>query len=107
MKMSIDLSGMSMNDLLELEKNVQKAKAALEKKRVLEARKAIESAAREYGLTVDEVLGASASAGSAQKGAPRYANPDNPEQTWTGRGRQPAWYKAAIAAGTDPATLEI
>ncbi|MEE4292289.1 MAG: H-NS histone family protein [Cycloclasticus sp.] len=105
--MSIDLSKMSMDDLIELEKNVQKAKAALEKKRVIEARKAIENAAREYGLTVDEVLGSSATTGSAPKGAPRYVNPDDPDQTWTGRGRQPAWYKAAIAAGTDPATLEI
>lgn len=32
---------------------------------------------------------------------PRYRNPENPEQTWTGRGKQPAWLHAAIAAGAD------
>lgn len=105
--MTIDLSQMSMDELIALEKDVQKAKASFEKKRVTEARKAIENAAREYGLTVEEVLGANSASGSTQKGAPKYANPENPEQTWTGRGRQPAWYKAAIEAGQSPEALEI
>lgn len=105
--MTIDLSNMSMDELVALEKDVQKAKASFEKKRVIEARKAIENAAKEYGLTVEEVLGANAGGGSAQKGAPKYANPENADQTWTGRGRQPAWYKAAIEAGQEPEALEI
>ena len=32
---------------------------------------------------------------------PRYRNPDDHDQTWTGRGKQPAWLHAAIAAGAD------
>lgn len=34
---------------------------------------------------------------------PKYRNPANPEQTWTGRGKKPGWMSDALAAG---ATLE-
>lgn len=30
---------------------------------------------------------------------PRYRNPENPEQTWTGRGKQPEWLYQQIATG--------
>ncbi|MGZ9032950.1 MAG: H-NS histone family protein [Rhodospirillales bacterium] len=30
---------------------------------------------------------------------PKYRNPDNPEETWSGRGRQPRWVQAALAEG--------
>ena len=28
--------------------------------------------------------------------APKYQNPEDPAQTWTGRGRQPGWFAAAL-----------
>jgi DNA-binding protein H-NS len=34
------------------------------------------------------------------KVAPKYRNPTNAEQTWTGRGISPAWVKALKDAGT-------
>lgn len=37
---------------------------------------------------------------------PKYRNPDNPGETWTGRGRQPKWLAAKIAAGTDLESLK-
>ena len=33
------------------------------------------------------------------KVAPKYRNPADPSQTWSGRGRQPRWFKAAIRKG--------
>ncbi|MDD3447833.1 MAG: H-NS histone family protein [Gammaproteobacteria bacterium] len=30
---------------------------------------------------------------------PKYRNPDNAKETWTGRGKQPRWVGAAIASG--------
>ncbi|HTQ07400.1 MAG TPA: H-NS histone family protein [Polyangiaceae bacterium] len=30
---------------------------------------------------------------------PKYRNPRNPAQTWSGRGAQPLWVKDALAAG--------
>jgi len=39
---------------------------------------------------------------AANKGkvAPKYRNPANPDQTWTGRGRTPDWAQALKNAGT-------
>ena len=33
------------------------------------------------------------------KVAPKYRNPANPKETWTGRGKQPRWLAAATAKG--------
>src|SRR5206468_7350413 len=30
---------------------------------------------------------------------PKYRNPDNPSETWSGRGRQPRWLVAQLRAG--------
>jgi DNA-binding protein H-NS len=34
-----------------------------------------------------------------KKVEPRYRNPANVEETWTGRGKQPRWLAAQLAAG--------
>lgn len=31
--------------------------------------------------------------------APKYRNPDNPSEIWSGRGREPRWLQHQIAAG--------
>ena len=36
---------------------------------------------------------------AGRKVAPKYRDPANPTQTWTGRGRTPAWVQALQAAG--------
>jgi DNA-binding protein H-NS len=40
------------------------------------------------------------SALAGKKVAPKYRNPANHEQTWTGRGVSPTWVQALKAAGT-------
>ena len=49
--------------------------------------------AKDHGLSLDEVFGK----GRKGKGsvAPKYRDPKNPENTWTGRGRMPLWMVAA------------
>lgn len=56
----------------------------------------------EYGLTAADLAGKASSAkASATKGAkvaPKYRNAATGE-TWSGRGLQPKWLKAALASG--------
>lgn len=103
--MAIDLAGMSKAELLQLQKDVAAALKNVEVKTRQEARLAAEKAAAEFGFSLDEVLGAGK--GKKPAGAAKYRNPKNPEQTWTGRGRKPAWLNEAIAAGVDISDLEI
>jgi len=72
--------------------------------------------AKQAGLTAADIAqalssGKAAKAGKAPKAAkkgalagkkvaPKYRNPANPEQTWTGRGVSPTWVQALKAAGT-------
>ena len=47
------------------------------------------------------------SARAESTGVAKYRNPENPEQTWTGRGRKPAWFTELVDAGISVASLEI
>ncbi|SIN78862.1 DNA-binding protein H-NS [Vannielia litorea] len=105
--MAISLKGMSRKELEKLKADVDKAleKAAEEDKKA--AMVAAEKAARAHGFSLDELTGATPKRGrkpgakkaSGPKGAPKYANPADKSQTWTGRGRQPAWIKDGLNAG--------
>jgi DNA-binding protein H-NS len=44
---------------------------------------------------------------AGKKVAPKYRNPANPEQTWTGRGVSPTWVQELKAAGTLDAALIV
>jgi DNA-binding protein H-NS len=107
-----DYETMSRKELMSLRANIDKAIAAVGDRERRSALKAAEAAAREHGYTLDELadlMGGSkgrsrraAGAGASSSGpanAPRYRNPDNPEQTWSGRGRRPRWLHDAEAAG--------
>jgi DNA-binding protein H-NS len=50
---------------------------------------------------------AEAAPSSRRKVAPKYRNPDNAGETWTGRGRQPRWVRAALAEGRTLADLAV
>ncbi|MBL3705576.1 H-NS histone family protein [Sulfitobacter sp. BDSS02] len=66
--------------------------------------KAAQKAAAEFGFSLEDLTGKTT---SNKASSAKFAHPENPETTWTGRGRQPAWYKELIEAGTDPNTLLI
>lgn len=102
--MPIDLDSMSKEELVALRKNVDKALASFEKRQREAALAAAQKAAQEHGFSLDEILGKKA---AGKTSVPKYRNPEDPSQTWTGRGRQPAWYKAAIEAGKSPEELAI
>lgn len=38
---------------------------------------------------------------------PKYRNPDNPNDVWSGRGKPPNWYKSAIESGMNKADMLI
>jgi DNA-binding protein H-NS len=91
------LEKMSLKDLLALD---VKLKAAIDEKRVIERhemRAKMEEMARASGFSVGELFGGGKGKGS--KVPPKYRNPKDPSQTWTGRGRRPNWM---TGAGGDP-----
>jgi DNA-binding protein H-NS len=75
--------------------------------------KKVQKLANDAGVPLSELLGAKlpkatkapkAAApkkprGSKGKVAPKYSNPADASQTWTGRGRQPLWVSGYVASG--------
>jgi DNA-binding protein H-NS len=111
--MANDLKSMSKKQLEKLQKDVQKALKSIQTKEKREAKKAAERAAAKFGFSLSELTDAGTAKPGRKKSGPKtvgkakFANPDDPKQTWTGKGRQPTWYKAAMDAGKDPKSLEI
>lgn len=102
----IDLEKMSRDELTQLRKDIDKAIKSFEKRQRKEALAAAEAAAREKGFSLAQLNGGTA---KKPRGAapPKYRHPENPSVTWSGRGRQPAWYKELIKAGTPEEDLLI
>ncbi|MEL6689014.1 MAG: H-NS histone family protein [Pseudomonadota bacterium] len=94
---NIDLTGMSKGELQKLRKEVDKAITNFDARAKQDALAVLESKAKELGFSLSELTGSVKKSKSINP--PKYRNPSNSDQTWTGRGRQPQWIKEAIAAG--------
>ena len=92
------LDRLSIEELRALRKDVDRAIASFEQRRRDAARAAAEEAVRAHGLKLSDLMGASLRA-KGQSAPAKYANPDNAAETWSGRGRRPAWVTAALEAG--------
>lgn len=94
--MSIELNSLSLSELRDLKNKVERAITSFEDRRRKEALAAVEVAAREHGFNLAELTGLKA---TKQKGAAKYANPADPNQTWSGRGRKPRWVAEYLESG--------
>ena len=111
----MDLSTLNIDQLKDL---LRKVPAEI-KRRTEEATNAARDAAieklkalaREHGYSLEELAGTKktrkASSGARKPVAPKYANPSNPSETWTGRGRKPLWVQAALNQGKSLESLLI
>ena len=106
----MDLSSLTLAQLKDLEKRIPveiKRREAEEKANVLNALKKL---AESHGFNLDQLLAQSAATGSKIKGAkvpPKYRHPQQPELTWTGRGRQPQWVAGWLAQGNTLESITI
>ncbi len=100
-----DLDALTLDELKSLQKDVAKAITSFEARQKAEARLAAEAVAREAGFSLQELL-EGAPKGKAPV-APKYRHPENPELTWSGRGRKPNWFVAALEQGKTPEDMLI
>ena len=101
--MSNDLENLSEEELAEVIANAQRALKEIQHGKRKEVFAQIRQLAASVGVTV-EIQDADKPAGSRRGGkvAPKYRNPDNFEETWTGRGMKPRWLQAQIELGRSP-----
>lgn len=104
--LNIDLHSLSLKELKELQSQVAKTIAGYEDRRKREALAELEEKARAMGFSLAELTGATA----IRKRSPsvaKYANPANKADTWSGRGRKPRWFLAAMQAGKSVDELAV
>ncbi|MFN7002889.1 MAG: H-NS family nucleoid-associated regulatory protein [Roseinatronobacter sp.] len=102
----VDLAEMSLEDLKKLQKDVAKAIETYEERTLKEVRAKMDAIARDHGYTLEKVLAHTPTV-SRKPVAPKYANPADKSQTWTGRGRKPKWVADALAGGKTLEDLAI
>lgn len=105
--MNIDLLSLSLKELKELQSQVAKTIANFEDRKKLEARSELEARARELGFSLSDLAAVAAVGRKRGVAAPKYKNPANPSDTWTGRGRKPRWFAEALKAGKSADSMAI
>jgi len=99
--MTTDLKTLSPKELLALIASASAQMHVAQASQVQTIRQKIEALLRSSDLTLDEVYPSGGKKAAAKKGgkgsvAPKYQNPSDPSQTWSGRGRQPVWFAKAL-----------
>jgi DNA-binding protein H-NS len=92
-----DLDRMSFRELQDLEVKLRKAKASAQDKSRSEVRQKVEAIIVAAGFKVTDIFGGRG--GKGRTVAAKYVNPDDPSETWTGRGRKPRWLSAKLKDG--------
>jgi DNA-binding protein H-NS len=92
----MNLKSMTIDALVGLKGRIDAVLAS----KVSEERRALESElAKLTRYDNSGVRSKSAGRGARGKVAPKYRNPENPSETWAGRGLKPRWLAAAIKSG--------
>ena len=110
---STDLSKLSIEELESLVKDAQAeitARREAERERVFGQMREL---AASLGLTLEDVVRQQRKGGAAKGAAvaggvqPKYRHPSDPNQTWSGRGKRPAWVAEALASGKSLEELAV
>lgn len=118
----MDINSLSQKELVNLISEANKRKKVLAKRKPInQVRAAVNRIVRGSGYTMEELFGTKSTstkrvaktAGTAKKAKagskvpPKYRNPSNPAETWTGRGKHPRWLAAFVAQGRDASDFLI
>lgn len=90
------LEKMTVKELNELKHRIESMIVVKQDRERIEVREKIQAMAKEHGFEVTELFSGRGKGGKGKaSGAVKYHNPDNVNQTWSGRGRKPNWINEA------------
>lgn len=101
MNKKIDLDAMSVDEMWRLHEKIGHVLSVrlTSEKRELEKRLGQLRRENEVHSAPAEALGASRERRKYPRVYPKYRNPNEPSETWSGRGKQPRWLVAALKTG--------
>lgn len=95
----VKVDDLTLKDITSLEKELQKAKAQVRDRERKALKKKIDALLEGTGFTIFDLYGVGGKKKGKTVSVARYANPDDPSDTWTGRGRKPNWVLAQLDKG--------
>src|SRR3954451_19330355 len=101
MNKKIDLDGMSVDEMWRLHEKIGQVLSVrlTSEKRELEKRLAQLRRENEMHAAPTEASGLSRERRKYPRVYPKYRNPNEPSEPWSGRGKQPRWLVAALKTG--------
>jgi DNA-binding protein H-NS len=107
--MAVDIKSLNHNQLNDLINKAQLRQTELRKEKVVKIREKVHALIKAEGYTFDDIFGARPAKAKRTTGVvkPKFQNPANPEQTWSGRGKRPRWFNEALKAGKKDKDLLI
>lgn len=107
--MAIDITKLNRKQLDTLRNKIDSRETEMRETTLKDLRARINTMVKKEGFTLDEVLGRRGKRAGKRTGKvpPKYENPKDPSQTWSGRGKRPNWFKAALASGNKESDLLI
>ena len=114
--MAVDLKSLNSKELEKLLEDVKKALQSVKARDRRKALKAAEKAAAEWGFSLSDLSEDGKPVKKERKNKakpvkakskPQFANPADKSQTWTGKGRQPNWFRGAVEKGATPDSMKI
>ena len=107
--MAIDIKSLNPKQLNELISLAQVRQTELKRENIARLRDKVLDLIKSEGYSFEEVFAAGRAKAPRATGTvpPKFRNPANPEQTWTGRGKRPHWFSDALKAGKQPQDLAI
>ena len=95
--MALNLEALSPKDLQALIADAQSQMHAARANQIQDVRKKIDNLLHNNGLTLADIYPTrGGKAGKKAAVAPKYQNPSNHTQTWSGRGKRPFWFVEAL-----------
>ena len=101
-----NIEAMSLKELKSLQKDLTKAISTFEDRQKSDARSKLEIIAKEMGYSLADLIGTEVKPSRAPAAA-KYRHPENAALTWSGRGRKPLWFVAALDAGKSHEDLAV
>jgi DNA-binding protein H-NS len=107
--MAVDIKSLNHAQLVDLINKAQVRQTELRKEKVVKLREKVHALIKAEGYVFEDIFGHGRVKTRRSTGtvAPKYRNPANPEQTWSGRGKRPHWFNDALKAGKKEKDLAI
>ena len=103
----VNLKVFSLLELEDLADRVAKQIMVKREDRKRELLVEMEKIAEKEGLTLKEVIRAGQKPRKRRPPKQKYRNPEKPSETWSGRGKKPAWVEEALEQGKSLKDLQI